>query len=434
MAVGCRWRQQAQRIPVAAGDEGVARSGRRRSIYGGGSEAAAWMRRGMSSRRWRPRRLAATAAVNSQGLEVAGHHFLSILSKGKGTIYAWVLMAEMVSSAVVNEAVSQIMSDLISRHEEKQKSKAKESLERLEMAHIKLDAALGTSEKWQITDASLLRWRKKLKRAAQECDDTLQKCKHRIIEDEQIEQEVRNSAFPKRIAHATKSFISSAFGHNNQLSRSVVRRFEWYADGACDFLRFIELGCTPHCHMSFNLNSFIRNLFAGKELQYKIDQGNESTFFVLWLPFSKAEHGIEVTLFFIQKDVSLDGGEICLQDSQYLIAGLLFMPHGSSEDLLPVNKSSVIAFAHDMFGLLRLFTSYVDIEHVVMLPRWNKAERDYKHCAMAFEVMTTTPQGQHFITVQVSVLRFCPRLPTTQRTQKDVQGRDAIEALLWSMK
>nr|CAB3451802.1 unnamed protein product [Digitaria exilis]CAB3455577.1 unnamed protein product [Digitaria exilis] len=130
---------------------------------------------------------------NLQRSKVAGHHFLSILSKGKGTIHAWVLMAEMVSSAVVNEAVSQIMSDLISRHEEKQKSKAKESLERLEMVHIKLDAALGTSEKWHITDASLLRWRKKLKRAAQECDDTLQKCKHRIIEEEQIEQEGRDA-------------------------------------------------------------------------------------------------------------------------------------------------------------------------------------------------------------------------------------------------
>jgi len=169
------------------------------------------------------------------------------------------------------------------------------------MAHIKLDAALETSEKWQITDASLLRWRKKLKRAAQECDDTLHECKNRILEEEQIEQEVRNSAFPKRIAHATKSFISSAFAHDNQLS-SVVQRFEWYADGASDFLRFIELGCTPYCHMPFN--PFIKNFFSGKKLQHKIDQGNETTFFVLWLPFITAEHGIEVSLVFIQKDVN----------------------------------------------------------------------------------------------------------------------------------
>jgi hypothetical protein len=373
-------------------------------------------------------------------------------------------MAEMVSSAVIHEAVNQILSDAINKCNEKDKSKAKENLERLEMAHIKLEAALETSEKWQIIDAPLLRWRKKLKRAAQECDDTLLKCKQRIIEEEQVEQEVRNSTFPKRIAHSTKSFISSAFGHDNQLSRSVVQKFEWYADGASDFLRFIELGCTPHCHIPFN--PFIKNLFAGKKLQHKINQGNGSTFFVLWLPFRTAEHGIEVALFFIQKDVnapennfyfsvtlqlsestdivgilikclhlftplfkskvetirnkfmelptqdfswvpfvhsvqkehwenlhgcvsqwyrpnpscckqidrhevchssntdtsdtslepviqmhlqcqvSPDEGEINLQDRQYLIAGLLFMPHGSSEDLPPADKSSAIVVNH----------------------------------------------------------------------------------------
>jgi len=33
----------------------------------------------------------------------------------------------------------------------------------------------------------LLRWRRKLKRAAQECDDMLHKCKLRILEKEQME-------------------------------------------------------------------------------------------------------------------------------------------------------------------------------------------------------------------------------------------------------
>ena len=74
-------------------------------------------------------------------------------------------MADMLSSAIVHEAVSQILCDLISRREGKEKVKVNENLERLEMAHIKLEAALETSEKLQITDASLLRWRKKLKRA-----------------------------------------------------------------------------------------------------------------------------------------------------------------------------------------------------------------------------------------------------------------------------
>ena len=85
-----------------------------------------------------------------------------------------------------------------------------------------------------------------------------------------MEQEVRNSSILKRIGHATKSFVFSIFNHNNdELNPSVVKRFEWYADGASEFLRFIELGRTPLCHI-MPFGSLIKNLFAGKELHYKI--------------------------------------------------------------------------------------------------------------------------------------------------------------------
>ena len=178
-------------------------------------------------------------------------------------------MAEIVSSAVVQETVSQILSGLAKKYEVKEESNSSRNLERLEMAHIKLEAALQTSEKWQITDGSLLRWRRKLKRAAQECDDTLHRYKHRVLEKEKMEQEVRNSPIPNRIVHATKSFALSIFNRDNgMLSRSIVQRFEWFADGATEFLRFIELGGTQHCHVTFH--SLVKHLFAGKELHHKI--------------------------------------------------------------------------------------------------------------------------------------------------------------------
>ena len=152
--------------------------------------------------------------------------YISSAVQERDAIYAWILMADMLSSAVVHEVVSQILSDLISRREGKEKLKTNENLERLEMAHIRLEAALETSEKWQITDASLLRWRKKLKRAAQECDDTLHKSKQRILEEEQMKREVKNSSLPNRIVHATKSFISSVLNrNNNELSRFIAQRF-----------------------------------------------------------------------------------------------------------------------------------------------------------------------------------------------------------------
>ncbi|GJN24361.1 hypothetical protein PR202_gb12098 [Eleusine coracana subsp. coracana] len=97
-------------------------------------------------------------------------------------------MADMVSSAVVQETVGQVLSGMVRKYEENEESNAKRNLERLEMAYIRLQAAIETSNKWQITDAPLLRWQRKLKRAAQECDIMLQKCKQRILEDEQKEQ------------------------------------------------------------------------------------------------------------------------------------------------------------------------------------------------------------------------------------------------------
>ncbi|WVZ61686.1 hypothetical protein U9M48_011520 [Paspalum notatum var. saurae] len=211
-------------------------------------------------------------------------------------------MAEMVSSAVVQETVSQILSGLVHKVEKKDKLSANESVERLEMALIKLNAALEISNKWLITDASLLRWRKKLKLAAQECNGALHECKQRIQEEEHVEREIRNSTFPKRIAHAAKSFIFSGFSSKSESSTYMIRRFEWFADGTSEFLRFIELGGTPRCDIP--ASSLIRHLFAGNELHHKVIRGKGYPSFLLLqvVPFHSAEHGIEASMVFIHKD------------------------------------------------------------------------------------------------------------------------------------
>ncbi|CAO2189474.1 unnamed protein product [Urochloa humidicola] len=210
-------------------------------------------------------------------------------------------MAEIISSAVVHETVSQILSNLVQNYDDKEESNANRNLERLEMAHIRLEAALETSEKWQITDSSLLRWRRKLKRAAQECDDTLHICKQRILEDEETERRVRESSFPVRIAHTTKSLVFSIFGPNKDESNSsIVRRFEWFADGASEFLRLVQLGGTPHCHMPFD--PLTRHLLTGKKLQHRIIRANKSPLFLQLVPYTTADYGIEARLIFIRKD------------------------------------------------------------------------------------------------------------------------------------
>ena len=110
-----------------------------------------------------------------------------------------------------------MLSNLVRKYEEKDESNKDMNLERLEMAHTRLEAVLDISDRCQITDASLLRWRSKLKRVAQECDDTLHNCKQRILEDEETEKEVRKSSFPKRIARTTRSFVSSIFRPNKNV-------------------------------------------------------------------------------------------------------------------------------------------------------------------------------------------------------------------------
>ncbi|KAK3118852.1 hypothetical protein QOZ80_9BG0709470 [Eleusine coracana subsp. coracana] len=127
-------------------------------------------------------------------------------------VFRPILMAEMVSSAVAQEAVNQVLSSIKDRYEGN--SGAKGHMERMEMAHIKLEAALETSNNWNVTSAPLIHWRSKLKRAAQECDGMLRSCKKRLQEEEKMEDRFRNSSFPTRIAHTARSLVTFIQGRS----------------------------------------------------------------------------------------------------------------------------------------------------------------------------------------------------------------------------
>ena len=53
-------------------------------------------------------------------------------------------MAESVGAVIVQETVSQILSGIVQKYEEKEESNVNRNLEQLDMAHIKLEAALET--------------------------------------------------------------------------------------------------------------------------------------------------------------------------------------------------------------------------------------------------------------------------------------------------
>jgi hypothetical protein len=140
-------------------------------------------------------------------------------------------MAGILGSAVLQEAISRVSSVIFRKHEEK--VSRKNNMERLEMAHTELELAIERSGKLPITDVSLLRRRKILKRAFIECGVVLYRCKLQAQDDEEIKRRVpaADSSFPKRIARATKSSIAYFLTTGKDDPSSCdVGRFAWLAD------------------------------------------------------------------------------------------------------------------------------------------------------------------------------------------------------------
>nr|CAB3490185.1 unnamed protein product [Digitaria exilis] len=208
-------------------------------------------------------------------------------------------MAETLSSAVAQEAVHHVVHKLKETYEHSSTFTAKKSIERMEMAHIRLEAALEASRQWSISSAPLLRWRSKLKRATQECDHTLRRCKRRLQEEKE------SYSLPSVVARAAMSLVSSIFGHGGDEevggSASAMRRFEWFADSASEFLRYVEIGGSTPWRFVFFDSALVRHLLEGKGTKNCFVHGGQHLSFVLQ-PFSASECGMECTLIFSHKD------------------------------------------------------------------------------------------------------------------------------------
>nr|TKW30244.1 hypothetical protein SEVIR_2G022900v2 [Setaria viridis] len=191
-------------------------------------------------------------------------------------------------------------------------------MERLEMAHIKLEAALEISNKWLITDAPLLRWRKKLKLTAQECDEALQKCRQRILEEEQIEQE--DLSWVPYADSCKKEHWGKKEHWDNLYSFST----RWFRPN--------PLCCKQHeqhkfCHSSKADSSGLQDVSLESVIEVNLQ---------CQVSFSK----------YNKQRTSMLEGKCSLQDSPYLKVGLLFTPHDYSEDLLPADRSSAVVMVN----------------------------------------------------------------------------------------
>ncbi|CAL5077164.1 unnamed protein product [Urochloa decumbens] len=256
-------------------------------------------------------------------------------------------MAQIISSVVIQETVSKILSGLTQKHREgEEESNAYRNLERLEMAHFRLEAALETSDKWQITHSSLLRWRRKLRHAAQECDETLHKCKKRILEEEQMEHEISESTDIVGIAIKCLELFAPHFNcavedMRKELTQLPTQDFSW--------VPYIYSSMKEHWD---NLQILGSQWFRPNPLCCKQHNQHElrraSNLDMAGLRNEFLEPVIEVNLqcqvslsLCSRQNISLSEDLISLKDSPYLKAGITFAPHGSSEDMLPMNARMV---------------------------------------------------------------------------------------------
>ncbi|KAF8673169.1 hypothetical protein HU200_048717 [Digitaria exilis] len=270
---------------------------------------------------------------------------------------------ETISSGVAQEAFHHVLSKLMESY--KHSSDAKDHMERMEMAQIRLEAALEESQRWSVTSVPLLRWQNKLKRAAQECDHTLRRCRRRVQEEEE-----ERSSLPSRVARFAMSFVTSIMGGggDDELEGSVVCRFERFADGASEFLRYVELGGGTPRQFMFSDGALVRHLLEGKGTKNCFVDGGQSLSFILQ-PFILPGHGMEAALLLLLEDDNSPENNFLLtlslrlSESTDIVGSVvrcleLFTPYLSSTTeaaktkltQLPTQDLLWVPYAHSVYG------------------------------------------------------------------------------------
>uniref|UniRef100_A0A0E0MFB5 Uncharacterized protein n=1 Tax=Oryza punctata TaxID=4537 RepID=A0A0E0MFB5_ORYPU len=116
----------------------------------------------------------------------------------------------------------------------------------MELALLRIQAAVEEADGWHITNRPLVRWRDKLKRAAAEGECVLREYRRR----RRVADDARRLWFPRLVARAASKKLF-AFGggggggggrDEQQLNGGTVRRFERLADGVGDFVKLVESG------------------------------------------------------------------------------------------------------------------------------------------------------------------------------------------------
>ncbi|XP_037488264.1 uncharacterized protein LOC119366608 [Triticum dicoccoides] len=236
-------------------------------------------------------------------------------------------MEEMVASAVVQEAVSGAFSFLFSSRGEK--ASQEELMERLEMAHMRLNLGLERTRMMPITIMTLFCLKKKLMDVSKECGVLLSRARARQQMVPSLRRKIMHTVMP--------SFIVP---NQDVLSSSVVGRFERFVEEADRFVRDVDSGCSLS-HYRF-LTSPIRHLLEGKGLSYYMVQESKG-FSLLILTGYMEEYGRVALLNFDYKDrkVPLKNGDLTLILRLYKSTNIVGITAKCLQSLGPQFKSLV---------------------------------------------------------------------------------------------
>ncbi|WVZ61702.1 hypothetical protein U9M48_011532 [Paspalum notatum var. saurae] len=208
------------------------------------------------------------------------------------------VMAEMVGSAFVQEAVSRAVSFVLGKREEA--ASQGHMMERLEMAANHLEYALERSKKLPILDVSLLQRRKTIKCAYVQAMELLER--HNRQQQAVLPAAGGQEDHPL-VSRGKKRKLWMIFGANKQnvvpvapssssggLDTADVQRFEQFADWGRELVRDVDSACSL---LRNNLcsNPIVRHLFEGRSLWCRLVQGNQRRT-VLVLPSRSEERGL----------------------------------------------------------------------------------------------------------------------------------------------
>ncbi|CAD6253332.1 unnamed protein product [Miscanthus lutarioriparius] len=283
------------------------------------------------------------------------------------------------------------------------------------MAHIKLEAALETANKWNITSVPLLRWQSKLKGATQECNHTLRRCRQRLQEEEEVQQ-----------ALFIPYLSSTAENVKTKLTQMPTQDLCWVFDA------YSVYGCDEQQNRLRTMCSkwFRPNPFCCQQQDHPHAQSSSSKSLpcdiYLEPVFQVYLLGhIALSVGNNRQSAVIDGESQTrpTRDFPYLKLGAHFWPHASFEDLSPTVGGSVSEIINDEAKQSGLYAniSFEQLGEITMPKAVDCLSRNVE--ATSYQMLWKSKYGSAYLRVEKTSWRATTRKDRVGKRRKQRQDK-----------